>query len=72
MAREHLREGRFEDAEACLRLIEQHATLGRERLGGLMGGPLRVAPNPEGSSGGRPLPPPTVPAPFDKEREGGD
>ncbi len=39
MAREHLREGRFEDAEACLRLIEQHATLGRERLGGLMGGP---------------------------------
>ncbi len=30
MATEHLREGRFEDASACLRLIEQHASIGRE------------------------------------------
>ena len=36
MARAHLEEGRFEDASACLRLIEQHAALGREGLGGLL------------------------------------
>ncbi|MDP9438014.1 MAG: hypothetical protein M3P49_04625 [Actinomycetota bacterium] len=36
MAQAHLREGRFEDAGACLRLIEQHATLGRENLGPLL------------------------------------
>ena len=38
-AEEHLKEGRFEDASACLRLIEQHAALGREGLGPLLGGP---------------------------------
>lgn len=32
MDREHLEEGRFEDAIACLRLIEQHASIGRETL----------------------------------------
>ena len=32
-AEEHLRDGRFGDASACLRLIEQHAALGREGLG---------------------------------------
>ncbi len=32
MAREHLEEGRFENASACLRLIEQHASIGRETL----------------------------------------
>lgn len=37
MAREHLEEGRFEDAAACLRLIEQHAALGKEGLGPLVG-----------------------------------
>ena len=37
MAEEHLAEGRFEDAAACLRLIEQHAALGREGLGPLLG-----------------------------------
>ena len=36
MAREHLQEGRFEDASACLRLIEPHAALGREGLGPLL------------------------------------
>lgn len=36
MSEEHLREGRFEDAVACLRLIEQHAVLGREGLGPLL------------------------------------
>ena len=36
MAEEHLEEGRFEDASACLRLIEQHAALGREGLGPLL------------------------------------
>ncbi len=36
MAKGHLREGRFEDASACLRLIEQHAALGREGLGPLL------------------------------------
>ena len=36
MAKDHLREGRFEDASACLRLIERHAGLGREGLGPLL------------------------------------
>ncbi len=36
LAKEHLKQGRFEDASACLRLIEQHATLGREGLGPLL------------------------------------
>lgn len=36
LAEEHLREGRFEDASACLRLIEQHAAIGREKLGALI------------------------------------
>lgn len=36
MAKEHLEEGRFEEASACLRLIEQHAALGREGLGPLL------------------------------------
>ncbi len=36
MAKGHLREGRFEDASACLRLIEQHAALGRGGLGLLL------------------------------------
>ena len=36
MSKEHLREGRFEDAAACLRLIEQHAPLGRKELGPLL------------------------------------
>ena len=36
MARAHLEEGRFEDASACLRLIERHATIGREGLGRLL------------------------------------
>ncbi len=36
MAKAHLEEGRFEDASACLRLIEQHAALGREGLGPLL------------------------------------
>ncbi len=36
MAKEHLGEGRFEDASACLRLIEQHAAIGREGLGPLL------------------------------------
>lgn len=35
-AEEHLEEGRFEDASARLRLIEQHAAIGREDLGPLM------------------------------------
>ena len=39
LAQGHLEEGRFEDVSACLRLIEQHAALGREGLGDLMGGP---------------------------------
>jgi hypothetical protein len=38
MAAEHLEESRFEDASACLRLIEQHAALGREGLGPLLNG----------------------------------
>ena len=38
MAKEHLREGRFEDASACLRLIEQHASIGREELSELLAG----------------------------------
>ncbi len=36
MAKGYLEEGRFEDASACLRLIEQHAALGREELGPLL------------------------------------
>ncbi len=36
MAKTPLEEGRFEDASACLRLIEQHAALGREGLGPLL------------------------------------
>ena len=36
MAEEHLQEGRFEDASACLRLIEQHAALGRDGLESLL------------------------------------
>ena len=35
-AKEHLEEGRFEEASACLRLIEQHASNGRENLGSLV------------------------------------
>ncbi len=35
MTKGHL-EGRLEDASACLRLIEQHAALGREGLGPLL------------------------------------
>ncbi len=31
-AEEHIEEGRFEDASACLRLIEQHASIGGEAL----------------------------------------
>ena len=37
MAREHMEEGRFEDASACLRLIEQHASIGRNTVGSLLG-----------------------------------
>lgn len=37
-AEEHLREGRFEDASACLHLIEQHASIGREGISGLLEG----------------------------------
>ena len=33
MAEGHLEEGCFEDASACLRLIEQHAALDREGIG---------------------------------------
>ena len=33
MAKEHMDGGRFEDASACLRLIEQHAASGREKPG---------------------------------------
>ena len=36
MAKTHLEEGRFEAASACLRLIEQHAAIGREGLGPLL------------------------------------
>ena len=35
-AEEHLEEGRFEEASACLHLIEQHASIGREDLGPLI------------------------------------
>ena len=38
MAKEHTQEGRFEDASACLRLIEQHASIGREGLSDLLKG----------------------------------
>ena len=34
MTKQHLEEGRFEDASACLHLIEKHAALGREGLSG--------------------------------------
>ncbi len=37
MAEEHLEKGRFEDADVCLRLIEEHASIGKERLGRLLG-----------------------------------
>ncbi len=36
MAEEHLREGRFEDARACLLLIEEHASTGKDVLGWLL------------------------------------
>ena len=36
IAKAHMEEGRFEDASACLRLIEQHAALGTEGLGMLL------------------------------------
>lgn len=36
LAREHLGEGRFEDASACLRPIEQHASIGKDVLGLVM------------------------------------
>ncbi len=36
MAEERLREGRFEDARACLRLIEEHASIGKDALGWLL------------------------------------
>ena len=36
LAKGHMEEGRFEDASACLRLIEQHAALGGEGLGPLL------------------------------------
>ncbi|PLS86851.1 MAG: hypothetical protein CYG60_05045 [Actinobacteria bacterium] len=36
MTEEHLREGRFEDASACLRLSEQHASTGKDALGWLL------------------------------------
>ena len=32
IAKVHLEEGRFEDARACLRLIEEHASTGRDAL----------------------------------------
>ncbi len=36
MAKEHMEEGRFEDTLACLRLIEQHASIGRNTLSSLL------------------------------------
>ena len=36
MAREHLEEGRFEDASACLRLIEKNASIGKDVLSVLL------------------------------------
>ena len=36
MAEGHLREGRFEDARACLLLIEEHASTGKDALGWLL------------------------------------
>ena len=36
MAKEHMEEGRFEDASACLRLIQQHAAIGRRGLGSVL------------------------------------
>ena len=38
MAKGHMEQGRFEDASACLYLIEQHAALGREGLSELLKG----------------------------------
>ena len=38
MTKAHLEEGRFEDAAACLSLIGQHASIGREGLSGLLEG----------------------------------
>ncbi len=35
MTKKHLHEGRFEDAVACLRPIEQHASTGKDALGRL-------------------------------------
>ncbi len=35
MAKTHLEEGRFGDASACLRLIEEHASTGKDALGWL-------------------------------------
>ena len=35
MAQEHLREGRFEDARACLLLIGEHTSIGKNALGWL-------------------------------------
>ena len=35
MAQEHLREGRFEDARACLLLIGEHTSIGKDALGWL-------------------------------------
>ena len=37
-ARAHLDEGRFEDAMACLRLVEQHAATGKDVLGFILDG----------------------------------
>ena len=37
-ARAHLDEGRFEDALACLRLVEQHASTGKDVLGLILDG----------------------------------
>ena len=35
---EALNQGRFEEASSCLRLIEQHAALGKEGLSNLLKG----------------------------------
>ena len=51
MAREYLREGRFEDAAACLRLIEQHAALAG-RVSGASWGGLEGRAEPEGTNRG--------------------
>lgn len=36
LVKEHVEAGGFEDAMACLRLIEQHTSLGKEALGQLL------------------------------------